>query len=110
MRLPHLVLALSLAAASAVAGAQNAQKSPPVPNAQANVNAAMESMLPMLEKMTDATIAAQLNAAAKPETAERIAAFKRNLYDALRKKGFTTAEALQIVLSTPLPGGQTSTK
>lgn len=71
--------------------------------AQAQANAAVEQMLPMLEKMMDAMINLQARAAARPEVAEGAAAFKRNLYDALRKKGFTAQEALQITIATPLP-------
>jgi len=32
-----------------------------------------------------------------------VAGFKRNLYEALQKKGFTAEQAMQIVLHTPLP-------
>ncbi|HEV2702046.1 MAG TPA: hypothetical protein VGV09_10475 [Steroidobacteraceae bacterium] len=54
-------------------------------------------------RMAEARILAQLKIAEKPETAESIAAFRRNLYDALLRKGFKPAEALQIVLATGLP-------
>jgi hypothetical protein len=53
--------------------------------------------------MTEAAIEAQLNLVAKPETAERIASFKKNLYDALLKKGFNGVDAMHIVIATPLP-------
>ena len=68
------------------------------------MDAAMGSMVPMMGRMTEITIEAQLRLAAMPETAERIvSAFKKNLFDQLQKKGFTPAQALQITLSTPLP-------
>jgi hypothetical protein len=79
---------------------------PPRPSAeemQKSMDAAMGSMVPMMGRMTEVTIEAQLKLAAMPETAERIAAFKKNLFDQLQKKGFTPAQALQITLSTPLP-------
>jgi predicted amidohydrolase YtcJ len=53
--------------------------------------------------LTRAAIEAQLEVAARPETAERLAAFKRNLYEALLKKGFNGQDAMQIVIATPPP-------
>ncbi len=70
---------------------------------QKSMDAAMGSMVPMMGRMAEVTIEAQLKLAAMPETAERIAAFKRNLFEQLQKKGFTPAQALQITLSTQLP-------
>ncbi len=70
---------------------------------QKSMDAAMGSMVPMMGRMAEATIDAQLRLGAMPETAERIATFKKNLFDELRKKGFTTSQAMQIVLATPLP-------
>ncbi len=40
---------------------------------------------------------ATLDLLAKPETAARVAAFKRNLYEALMKEGFTSEEAVQVM-------------
>ena len=60
--------------------------------------------------MTEAAIEAQLNVAAKPETAERIATFKRNLYESLLKKGFNGLDAMQMVINTPLPSVSPSAK
>ncbi|WLI88468.1 hypothetical protein Q4S45_17295 [Massilia sp. R2A-15] len=56
-----------------------------------------------LERSIETQIAAQLKVAERPETAERLASFKKNLFDALRKKGFTAEQSLQIVIATPLP-------
>jgi hypothetical protein len=70
---------------------------------QKSVGAAMESMVPMMGRMAEVGMAAQLKIAAEPETAERMAAFKKNLYDQLQKKGFTPSQALQITIATPLP-------
>ncbi len=83
---------------------------PPRPTAeemQKSMDAAMGSMVPMMGRMTEVTIGAQLKLAAMPETAERIAAFKKNLFDQLQKKGFTPDQALQITMSTPLPSAST---
>ncbi len=40
---------------------------------------------------------AVLDFLAKPETAERIAAYKHNLYTALIKEGFSAEEALEVM-------------
>ncbi len=60
--------------------------------------------LALLERTTEAQLNAQLKTAERPESAERIASFKKNLFDALRKKGFTAEQSLQIVVATPVPG------
>jgi hypothetical protein len=107
MRLRHL----ATAAALALALPSFAQQQQPTPEQMQQImQATMGAMVSVMGPMTDAVIEAQLNAAARPETAERIAAFKKNLYDALLKKGFTPAQALQIVLSTAPPSATPSTK
>ena len=68
-----------------------------------NMTAAMDSMVPMMGRVVDATIEAQLRIAERPETAARIATYKRNLYEALLKKGFTGDQAIQLTIATPLP-------
>jgi len=60
-------------------------------------------MVPIAEKMTDAIIDSSLKTSEKPEAANRIAAFKKNLYDALIRQGFSKGDAFQIVVNTPLP-------
>ena len=74
------------------------------------MQATMGAMVPVMGPMTEAVIEAQLNSAAKPETAERIAAFKRNLYEALLKKGFNGQDAMHIVIATPLPSASPAAK
>jgi D-ribose pyranose/furanose isomerase RbsD len=69
------------------------------------MDASMASMMDNMARMTEAMTVAQLNIAAKPETAERIAEFKKNLYDALLRKGFTQDQAIAIVSATALPAG-----
>ena len=64
----------------------------------------MGPMVSIMGPMTSAMIEAQLAIAVKPETAARIAAFKRNLYQALLQRGFNNEDAMQIVITTPLPG------
>ena len=70
---------------------------------QGAMKSSMNAMLDVAGPMVLATIEAQTAAAAKPETAERIAAFKKNLYDALVKKGFTASQAFQIVVAAGTP-------
>lgn len=45
----------------------------------------------------------QLKTAENPDTADRIAVFKKNLLTSLLKKGFTRTEAVSIVNSTAIP-------
>lgn len=70
----------------------------------------MGAMVSVMGPMTEAVMEAQLNVAARPEAAERLAAFKKNLFDALVKKGFTPEQALQIVLTTQLPAAAPAAK
>lgn len=63
----------------------------------------MDAFVDAFVKFADISVENQLKAAEKPETANRIAAFKKNLHSALLKQGFTKAEALSIVSSTPMP-------
>ncbi len=63
-----------------------------------------------MAKMTEKMIQTQLNEGATLNTAEKLATFKRNLYDALIKKKFSSQEALQLVIYTPLPTATPSLK
>jgi hypothetical protein len=84
--------------------AQDTSKKMPSPEEMKQMmESSMGAMGPMMAKMSEATIEAQLAAAEKPETARRIAVFKKNLYDALLQQGFSKERAFSIVLSTPLP-------
>ena len=96
MRLRQLLTAVTLATLPLGTLAQQApvptQQQPPSPeqtkakmqaNMEASMQATMGAMVSAVGPMTDAVIEAQLSSAAKVETAERIATFKRNLYDAL---------------------------
>lgn len=117
----RMILAVAAAAGCACAFAQSApQQSPEQRFAQVQAQAAqnqatqmhnmVEQMGAMGEKMMDAMVTAQMRAATRPEVADAVATFKRNLYEALRKKGFSEQEALQIMIATPLPGAQASMK
>ena len=101
MRL-HIFLFAALFAGSAHAQVQPSPKPTPE-QLQSMMDASMVSALPMLARMSEVQMETQLKFAARPETAERIATFKKNLFDSLRSKGFTAEQALQITNSTPLP-------
>ena len=105
-----IVLATLLLAAPCFAQEASAQRQPTPEEIQKIMDATMGAMVPMMGRMMEVMIEAQLKFAALPETAERIATFKKNLYDALQKKGFTKSEALQIVMATGIPSASPSAK
>jgi hypothetical protein len=72
-------------------------------SAAAQAPAPAKTGVPDEARTVEAVIDAQLRLAERPETAARVAAFKRNLYEALLKKGFTGDQAMQITIATPLP-------
>jgi phosphate starvation-inducible protein PhoH len=74
------------------------------------MDATMGAMVPMMGRMMEVMIEAQLKIAVLPGTAERIAIFKKNLYDALLKQGFTKDQATQLVVATGLPSASPSSK
>jgi hypothetical protein len=67
----------------------------------------MQAMTPMFGQMMAAMLKGSLTVLAEPETAEMMATFTKNYYDALRKRGFTEQQALLIVtaVGVPMPGG-----
>jgi hypothetical protein len=62
-----------------------------------------QMMVPMMAQMATAMLESTLTALAKPENAERLADFTKNYYDALIKRGFAKAEALQLVAAMGFP-------
>jgi hypothetical protein len=67
------------------------------------MESSMGMMVPMMGKMAEISLEVQLNAAEKPDTARRVAVFKKNLYEALLQQGFSKDQAFAIVLNTPVP-------
>jgi hypothetical protein len=97
----RLILLTSLLCVSVCASAQTSR---PAPEEMLRVtDSATAANLATLERTTEAQLNAQLKTAERPDTAERMASFKKNLFDALRRKGFTAEQAMQIVVATPLP-------
>jgi len=108
MRGQVVVVSLLLVCASMDGRAQQSSSvqqpaSDPSKLAQTMMQASMSAMVSAIGPMAEAVIETELTLGAKPETAERLAAFKRNLFEALIKKGFTAKEALQIVIATSPP-------
>jgi hypothetical protein len=99
----HLLATLVLGILSFTAIGQDAPKRPSPEEMRQTMESSMGAMAPMMGRMAEASIEAQLNAAEKPETARRIAQFKKNLYDALLKQGFSRERAFAIMLGTRLP-------
>jgi hypothetical protein len=74
------------------------------------MESSMGAVVPMMGKMSELMIEVQLNAAAKPDTAKRIAQFKKNLYDELQKQGFSENQAFLIMQNTSPPAASPSQK
>ena len=64
---------------------------------------AFQKMGPMMGMMMKGMMKAMLELFSEPETAERLATFTKNYYDALIKKGFTPEQALKIVIGQGMP-------
>ncbi len=105
----HAVAMSALFGLSTLAQAQQPQKPTPE-QLQSMMDASVVSMLPTMARIDEVHMETQLKLAERPETAERIATFKKNLFDALRKKGFTAEQSLQILNSTALPAAPASAK
>ena len=101
---------LLFAATAALAQAPPERRQPSPEDTQKILESTLGAMGPMMGRMSEAMIEAQLRIAEKPETAERVATFKRNLFEALVKKGFRPLEALQIVVATGIPSAAPGTR
>jgi hypothetical protein len=90
--------------ATAVAATNPARQAQPSADEMRHMmDATMGAMLPMMGRMAEVMIETQLRIAEKPETADKIARFKKNLYDSLLKGGFTQQQAMEITVSTAIP-------
>ncbi len=99
--------AVALLPAMLVFGAATvrAQQTPSSPSVDSsNAKAAQDLMRSLMDAQTahvaavvNVTMAARMAELQKPETAQALATFVRNFYDALIAKGFTKEEALRIV-------------
>ena len=64
---------------------------------------ALQQMGPMMGMMMKGMMKAMLEFFSEPETAEKLATFTKNYYDALIKKGFTPEQALKIIIGQGMP-------
>jgi hypothetical protein len=86
-----------------VANGEEMPKKPSPEEMKQMMESSMGAMVPMMARMSEAMIEAQLSAAEKPETARRIAQFKKNLYDELQKQGFSKSQSFSIMQATSPP-------
>ena len=70
---------------------------------QAQMQAQMEEMAPLLRQMALGTMELTLEVLSQKETADRLADFSRNFYEALLARRFTKVEALDIVKAVGIP-------
>lgn len=76
----------------------------------ASMNASMNAMVPAMAKASEAILEVTLQKAEEPATARRIARFKRNLYEALLKEGFSKQQAFAILQTTSVPAAAPAMK
>ena len=103
MRLQTMLIAALLGFSTLAHGQTGSPNKPTPEQMQSMMDASVVSALPMMARVAEVQMETQVKFAARPETAERIATFKKNLFDALRGKGFTAEQAMQITNSTPVP-------
>ena len=63
----------------------------------------MEMMGPTFGLMMTGMMEAMMTVLEQPETAERLATFARNYYDALIRRGFSEEQALRLVVAIGFP-------
>lgn len=90
---------LAFILAPAVARAEESEVPAQPPAGPQDVHQAMQQARPAIKEMITTTLDDLLAYMARPETTDQMAAFVRNYYDALIKKGFTEEQALQIATS-----------
>jgi len=93
-----------------VVDAQERRPQPSPEGIRQQMEVAFGAMAPMMGKMMEAMIEAQLAVISKPESAEKMAQYVKNFYEALIKHGFSKEEAFKIVTSISLPSASVSTK
>lgn len=105
-----LALSLLLGLPAHAQGQAESRKQPSPEEMQKMMDATMGAMAPLMGRIMEATLEAELKVAERPDTAVRIATFKRNLFDALKKSGFSAVEALQIVIATSIPAASPASR
>src|ERR1700691_1690029 len=110
MRLLLSLFSLTCLFACSLANSQSPPQQPSAEETQRRMDSALNAMGPMMGKMAESMIEVQLKIATQPETANAVALFKKNLFDALQKQGFTAQQAMQIVVATSLPSASMSSR
>jgi len=93
-----------------IGNAEESKQKPSPEEVQKQMETTFSMMIPMMGKMMEAMIEAQLTVLAKPESAQKVAIYIKNLKEALIKQGFTKEEAIKIATSLPLPSAAMSSK
>ena len=68
-----------------------------------NPEESLRQMGPAMSSMMESMMSGMMRFYAQPDTADMMASFTRNYYAALVKKGFSEAEALEIVKAAGVP-------
>lgn len=97
----NLITAVVLILATGPALAQQPRMSPE--QMQAMMQAQMQMMVPMFAQMTRAAMDAQFDVLSQPATAQKLATYSRNLYEALLAKGFNGEDAMRLTVSIGIP-------
>ncbi len=97
----RIILGVLMMLVATVALAEDSKLSPA--EQQAQMQQAMQMMTPMFGQMTKSMMEAQLNVLADQETANKLATFTKNYYNALVKQGFTKEDALKIAVAVGFP-------
>lgn len=97
-----ILLTVLFVSFSATAYAEEQQQTTPEQQQQM-MEQAMSNMLPFMGQMMKIMLHVQFEVLAEPETADKLATFTRNYYEALLKKGFSKDEALKIVMNMQIP-------
>ena len=100
-----LLLVLS---AISISQAEEKKPAPSPQESKQQLEDTFGAMIPLTGKMVEAMMETQLTVLAKPESAEKVARYIKNLHDALIKQGFSKDEAMKIVTSLPIPSAPSS--
>jgi type II secretory pathway pseudopilin PulG len=96
-----LIVVLAVLASPGFLRAQEAERK--TAREQAQIQAQMEQMAPLLRQMSLGAMDLTLEVLSQKETADRLADFTRNFYEALLARRFTKVEALDIVKAVGIP-------
>ena len=90
-------------AAQEKAAMPSPQQAQIAPQPTKNPEESIRQMGPAMSSMMESMMSGMMRFYAQPDTADMMASFTRNYYTALVKKGFSEAEALEIVKAAGVP-------